>query len=100
MWAGYIVFHQAQGGAAWETIFWQVGYCVGHREEFDDGQESGGEPSYLLYLTISVPAAGTHDSRRAGRVRGPGAPRARHAAYRGEPAPQVKCSLTALKWKG
>lgn len=51
--AGRIVFRDAKGGAALETLSWEEGQCVGYQEEFVSGDVDQG--AYVCHLTIVAP---------------------------------------------
>lgn len=51
--AGRVIFRNAQGGAALETLSWETGECVGYQEEFLSGSVSAG--AYVCHLTIAAP---------------------------------------------
>lgn len=49
---GRIIFRNAQGGVALETLAWEGGQCVGYQEAFLSG--SVNEGAYVCYLTIAA----------------------------------------------
>jgi hypothetical protein len=51
--AGRVVFRNAQGVAALETLVWEAGQCVGYQEEFLSGSVTEG--AYVCHLTIATP---------------------------------------------
>lgn len=51
--AGQIVFYDAKGGPALETLAWQDGQCTGYQEEFSSGSVTEG--AYVCHLTIAAP---------------------------------------------
>jgi hypothetical protein len=50
---GRIIFYDAKGGPALETLAWEAGQCVGYQEEFSSGDQQQG--AYVCHLTIAVP---------------------------------------------
>ena len=50
---GRVIFRNAQGGAALETLSWEGGQCVGYQEAFLSG--SVNEGAYVCHLTIAAP---------------------------------------------
>lgn len=50
--AGQIIFYDAKGGAALETLSWEEGQCVGYQEEFSSGDQQQG--AYMCHLTIAA----------------------------------------------
>lgn len=51
--AGRVVFYDAKGGPALETLAWEDGQCVGYQEEFVSGSITAG--AYVCRLTITTP---------------------------------------------
>jgi hypothetical protein len=51
--AGRVIFYDAKGGPALETLFWEEGQCVGYQEEFFSGDQNQG--AYVCHLTIAAP---------------------------------------------
>lgn len=51
--AGRVVFYDAKGGPALETLSWADGQCVGYQEEFVSGSVSAG--AYVCRLTLAAP---------------------------------------------
>ena len=51
--AGRVIFRNAQGGAALETLAWENGQCVGYQEAFASGDIDAG--AYVCHLTIAAP---------------------------------------------
>ncbi len=51
--AGRVIFYDAKGGPALETLAWEEGQCVGYQEEFASGDQNQG--AYVCYLTIAAP---------------------------------------------
>jgi hypothetical protein len=50
--AGQIIFYDAKGGPALETLSWEEGQCVGYQEEFVSGNQQQG--AYVCHLTIAA----------------------------------------------
>ena len=50
---GQVVFFDARGGPARETLAWEAGECVGYQEEFLSGSIEAG--AYVCHLTIAAP---------------------------------------------
>ena len=50
--AGRVVFYDAKGGPALETLAWEEGQCVGYREEFLSGSVTDG--AYVCHLTVAA----------------------------------------------
>jgi len=50
---GQVVFYNAPGGSALETLTWTEGHCVGYREQFEQGNLTLG--AYVCHLTIAAP---------------------------------------------
>jgi hypothetical protein len=50
--AGYVIFYDAKGGPALETLSWEEGQCVGYQEEFSSGNQQQG--AYVCHLTIAA----------------------------------------------
>lgn len=51
--AGQVIFYDAKGGPALETLAWEDGQCVGYQEEFVSGNVAEG--AYVCHLTIATP---------------------------------------------
>ena len=51
---GCLIFRNARGGAAEETLSWEAGQCVGYQEEFSSGNDQQG--AYVCHLVIAAPA--------------------------------------------
>lgn len=47
------MFFDGKGGPALEMLGWEMGQCVGYREEFADGNANAG--AYVCHLTIATP---------------------------------------------
>lgn len=56
--AGHVVFFDAKGGVASESVAWEAGHCVGYREEFETGSATTG--AYVCQLTIVAPKLTLH----------------------------------------
>jgi hypothetical protein len=50
---GQVVFHDFEGGAVSETLAWEIGYCVGYKEDFASNDLNEG--AYICHLTIASP---------------------------------------------
>jgi hypothetical protein len=50
--AGQLIFYDAKGGPALETLSWEDGQCVGYQEEFVSGNQQQG--AYMCHLTIAA----------------------------------------------
>lgn len=50
---GRVIFYDAKGGPALETLAWEDGQCVGYQEEFFSGSVTEG--AYVCHLTIAAP---------------------------------------------
>lgn len=50
--AGHVIFYDAKGGPALETLSWEEGQCVGYQEEFSSGDQQQG--AYVCHLTIAA----------------------------------------------
>lgn len=50
--AGQLIFYDAKGGPALETLSWEEGQCVGYQEEFSSGDQQQG--AYVCHLTIAA----------------------------------------------
>ena len=88
--AGCLVFYDAKGGPALETLSWTEGHCVGYQEEFRSGNDQEG--AYVCHLTI----AATVLTWQAG---GPGSYRAPTPREHGQPASAAAALLATAKLK-
>jgi len=50
---GHVIFYDAKGGSALETLAWTAGHCVGYQEQFEQGNQELG--AYVCHLTIAAP---------------------------------------------
>ena len=50
--AGRVIFYDAKGGPALETLAWEEGQCVSYQEEFASGDTTTG--AYVCHLTIAA----------------------------------------------
>ena len=59
--AGHITFFAADRRTVLEAVSWEIGYCVGYREEFISGDDTDG--AYVCHLTIAAPQLEMHAGR-------------------------------------
>ena len=88
--AGCLVFYDAKGGPALETLSWTAGHCVGYQEEFMSGNDQEG--AYVCHLTIAAPTL----TMQAG---GPGSYRVPTPGKHGQPASAAATLLATAKLK-
>ena len=88
--AGCLVFYDAKGGPALETLSWTEGHCVGYQEEFRSGNDEEG--AYVCHLTIAA-------STLTWQPGGPGSYRAPTPGEHGQPASAAATLLATAKLK-